>query len=348
VSDVSQRASSIIVACVQGECGATHRLCAGGPRSTSNTFVDDVISPESIPAGLFVRAIYEMIRSLPTDRSVPPNCIQVLVTIKKAVLSTTLLRCPEPQYGAFIDPRPTITEAWFHAMSTIAESKPLDESAHLLLVETFAAVVALLFYPSLTKDNDRVNDMGMSLDGPHSLALTSFLTTFFRCGLIQQGSNMAMDTLQPDLDSAGNVLSDRDFRGIALTVVSLFRACQGALPPWAIEAIPDIFSALYEALGENAETFGRAIEAAMAIRLSKSDSFLGVAAGQLLSGRYFEGMSTTAKESFVQEAKELARLGGAANWRRLKGLIKAICGGKKKDTHFKQKPSPYRWEFDRV
>ena len=75
--------------------------------------------------------------------------------------------------------------------------------------------------------------------------------------------------------------------------------------------------------------------------------FGGLISGQLLSGRYFESLTTQAKSVFVNEAKQLAATGGVANWRRLKGLIKQACGGKKKDTDFNQKPSPTRWEFDR-
>jgi hypothetical protein len=74
----------------------------------------------------------------------------------------------------------------------------------------------------------------------------------------------------------------------------------------------------------------------------------GLNPGELLSGRYFEGMSTQAKVMFVNEAKQLAGTGGGANWRRLKGLIKQACGGKKKDTDFNQKPSPTCWDFVRI
>jgi hypothetical protein len=47
-------------------------------------------------------------------------------------------------------------------------------------------------------------------------------------------------------------------------------------------------------------------------------------------------MSNIPKMSFVEEAKQLAKLDSASDWRRLGGLIESACGGKKKDAHFKQ------------
>jgi hypothetical protein len=313
-------------------------------------FVDGLVSPESIPAGLFVRALVEIMRSVNNARGVPRNCIQALHTIKDPVLSTLKLQCSEPKYASFVDPRPSVAEAWLHAIMGLAETKPTEELAQALLLETFAVFVSLLFYPSLGKaESNRWNDLGMSLDGPHSLALTCFLTLFFRCGLMLQAATMVLEPLMLEDDSVRGFYDDPQFQGIAVIAAALFRACQGALPPWAIESTPEIYSSLYDALGEDAETFGRMLQLSMELRLSHaSTGFAGVAPGQLLSGRFFESMSATSKDAFVAEAKQLAKAGGIASWRRLKGLIKAACGGKKKDTHFKQKPSPYKWEFDRV
>ena len=88
----------------------------------------------------------------------------------------------------------------------------------------------------------------------------------------------------------------------------------------------------------------------MDVRLSKdaAASFGGLMPGKLLSGRYFESLRSEAKDKFVQEAMALAGTDDVASWRRLKVLIKAACGGKKKDSGFQLKPSLTKWDFDRV
>ena len=59
-------------------------------------------------------------------------------------------------------------------------------------------------------------------------------------------------------------------------------------------------------------------------------------------------MNEKSKSTFVAQTVEIARADNIAAWRRLKGLIKQACGGKKKDTDFKQRPAVTKWEFDRI
>jgi hypothetical protein len=371
--DISERGAAIIVACTSAECEAIHRQCMCGPLSASNIFVDEVVSPESIPAGLMIRALVEIVTQtcchLNHDQSVRSlqNCIQALATLKEPVLVTISLKCPDPQCNteAFVDPRPTLAEAWFQAMSALAEIVTTQQTSERivmpsavenLLVDTCSIMVSLLFYPSLGKTiSERASDPGMSLDGPHSLAMMSFFGAYFRLqiGMLQKAGERLLGLVPTNLQAAQIFCTDRTFQGTAIIGASLFRACQGALPPWAIEAIPEVYSALFEfALGNDVDVFGLWIRLSMELRLQSSPqttpSLGSLSDGQLLSGRCFEGMSNQAKMNFVNEAKLLARAGGGADWRRLKGLIKQACGGKKKDTDFNQKPSPTRWDFERV
>ena len=173
---------------------------------------------------------------------------------------------------------------------------------------------------------------------------------------MQWASERLRATVPVNLASFGNTDTDSKFVGIAIVGAALFRSCQGALPPWAIESIPDVYCAFFEiGLGSDVEAFGRWMHLSMELRLHTGSTsteanivFHGLSSGQLLSGRYFESLSMQAKSLFVNEAKQLAAAGGGSNWRRLKGLIKQACGGKKKDTDFNQKPSPIRWDFDRA
>jgi len=85
------------------------------------------------------------------------------------------------------------------------------------------------------------------------------------------------------------------------------------------------------------------------VRLVENQTFGGVQASCLLSGRFFESMSDKARETFVSQAVIYAKSDTASSWRQLKSLIKKECGGKKKDTDFKQKPAFTKWDaLDRV
>lgn len=371
--DISERAAKIAVACVTAECEAINRQCLNGPSSTSLIFAEDVVSPESIPAGLMVKALADVV-TLSCDSSTQnysalpfDNCLRTLIMIKDPVLSTILLTCPDPQCksGTFTDPRPAVAEAWFQTMIALATHlataqfpiRTSDPSeAERLLMETFVAIISLLFYSSLGKTNsERAKDPGMSLDGPHGLAIMSFFVSYFRLQphMLQWAGERLNDVVPVNLTSMSRNDGDMKFLGIAIIGAALFRACQGALPPWAIESIPEVYCTFFECgLGSDVEAFSRWMHLSMELRLHLPTGtnlvFGGLSSGQLLSGRYFESLSTQAKSAFVSEAKQLAAAGGGANWRRLKGLIKQACGGKKKETDFNQKPSPTRWDFDRV
>jgi len=323
----------------------------------SSLFTDDVISPDpaqGVPAGLFIRCIAEILqcRSHPNGHKATssPNCIQALNASKTPVLTSITLPCSDPRDGAFIDPRPTVCEAWLQAMIELAESNSGDPTAEALLVETCATVVSLLFMPSMGRtQGERIHDACMSLDGPHSLALTTFLSTFFRLGAI------ALDAVGQMLVSSipiDHVLiqgtQDQNLLGVAVVGAALFRACQGALPPWAVESIPEVYSSFFEACGQDAEAFGLLMRLSMEVRLQPRTSYGGIGPARLLSGRFFENMAEQAKTAFIDETKELCKKGGMASWRRLKVLIKQACGGKKRDAEFNQKPAATRWEFDRV
>lgn len=355
ISDVSVQGAAILVACVSSECESIRHQCCAGPESISAIFVENVVSPDSVPAGLFVRAIADVLQSDNDARTnnhvvVRTNCVQALTALKGPILETISLPCPDPCNGAFVDPRPTLTEAWLQAMLALASAMSVCPSVEGLLTETCVIMVTLLFNPSMGKlINERMSDPGMSLDGPQSLALTAFFCAFFRlgAGALQSAGQRLIEIVPVDLEPMTG--HERSFQGIAVLGAALFRASAGALPPWAVESIPEVYSSLFDALGEDVEAFGRVMQLSMELRMSETESGLGgVAAGRHLSGRIFETISDKAKSAFIDEAKEISRMGGAASWRRLKGLIKQACGGKKKDTDFNQKPSPTRWEFERV
>ena len=315
-------------------------------------------SNEGIPAGLLVRCIAEVLQSarkIPSGRHVThtPVSIQALDAAKVAVLSAITLPCPAPRGGAFIDPRPTLCEAWLQAMIEVAELKSENPLAQSLLIETCVAMVSLLFVPSMGRSQiERLNDNCMSLDGPHSLALTTFLSSFFRLGHanLKAVGQCLLSSIPVDVPALQSICEDSSFHGVSVIGAALFRACQGALPPWAVESVPEVYSALFEACGNDVEGFGLLMRLSMEVRLSSFHNveYCGVGPGKLLSGRFFESLSNQARATFISHAMEICATGEMASWKKLKVLIKQVCGGKKRDTEFNQKPAITRWEFQRV
>ena len=255
--DISEKAAKIIIACVISECEAIQEQCMNGPTSTSIIFTGDVVSPESIPAGLMVMALADIIAL--TSSTILQNhntfpflsCLRTLTAIKDPVLSTLLSTCQDPQChsGAFIDPRPTVAEAWFQAMIALATYMLTNQSltrtnepsdAEILLMDTFLVAISLLFYSSLGKTTiERAKDPGMSLDGPHGLAIMNFFISYFRLQphMLRWAGERLRAIVPVNLASFGYTDTDSKFVGIAIVGAALFRSCQGALPPWAIDDI---------------------------------------------------------------------------------------------------------------
>jgi hypothetical protein len=371
--------------------------------ATSVIFHPDVMGCEEntgVPTGLLIKCVNDAIEVSASDRPPPmssslnngevqethsvgrqpkalscplSNCIETLYRCKGSILSIMLLDFPAPVHDDDVDPRCTLTEAWLTAVVNLVKVYKLrkgsndndDARAEEILVDSFVAGVVLIFYPTLSKT--RCNDRGMSLDGPHSLALLNFFTVFLELGptISSSGSNgggmgllervaVQLATRMPtvtDIETTG--ASTRI--GLALIGAAFFRAVQGSMPPWAVESIPSLYNALFVAIGSDSSTFGLVLRDAMEIRLANVQHqphlqhqqyfIVCVVPGQLFSGRFFENMATTAKAAFLQQAVELAHTG---NWRKLKQSVKAACGGKKKETDFQQKPAFTKWDFDRI
>lgn len=343
-----------MVAMVESECLAIRRQCDAGPASSSSLFNDDVVSADGFPAGVFVRAVGDVVHEQKSERApLEAMCtsVETLQAMSASVLASVCLRCPVS--SAFADPRPAMLEAWLSVMVELMDEATMLVSATVgeVLLETFGAVVNLLFFPQLGKTaQDRACEPGLSFDGPQSLAITDFLGSFFALGpsLLEKAALMTERSTVVDF---GNVrCDDRRLCGVAIIGAGLFRAVQGGLPPWAVESIPEIYSALYNAMGKDPIVFGHCLQLAIAARLSPNEvePLGGVAPGERLSGRIFDGFSTKAIETFLQQAVQICRKDDASSWRRLKVLIKTLCGGKKKDTDFGQKPPQTKWDFDRM
>jgi hypothetical protein len=368
--DLPSTAVDIMAAWITTECDAIMLQCNAGPASPSSIFTEELNSEYAVPAGAFVAVIRELLDKAfhkKTSFDSMSHCIRVMFQSRHAVLRAMTSECPDPVLkGSFYDPRPTLCEAWVLAMnqllrsavalggmeSTSVSSEAL-QALQQLLIDTCVSTIRLLLYSSLGKtEKERINDPGMSFDGPQSLVMMEFLQLYFSLGSSMLQA-VAKDLVKMIPIDHGSVepwsKSHQETAGISIIGAALFRAVQGGLPPWAVEFIPAVYSSLYQALDSSPHTFGLVFEMSMHVRLEENLTFGGVKAGRLLSGRYFETMSDKTKQKFVSEAVELAKPNTQAGWKRLKALIKQNCGGKKKDTDYKQKPSLTKWDnLDRV
>lgn len=342
VPDVPGKVGHMVVAWTRSECEAIRRQCAGGPTSSSEIFVGGIVGEDGVPAGLFIFSIHLMLR---TAKNPLYNCLNTLIECKESVLTAFVHPCPDP--AGFDDPRCTLAEAWFLAMSSVVclvtQHGLRDSRIDTMLVDTFCGIIQLIFYPSLGKTlEERRRDPGMTLDGAHTLAICDFLADFFLLGQ----SHLQAAAAKVAHVIPVNCTTDLPI-GLVIIAAALFRGIQGALPPWAVESVPQIYSALYGALGKDVSLFVRVLGAAMEVRLRGVAQYGGVSKGQILSGRYFEGVSGKFRESVASQVADVCRSDTAGSWKKMKQVIKSACGGKKKETDYKQKPAPTRWDVER-
>jgi hypothetical protein len=344
LDDMAHAAAELVVTSIRVECEAIMYQFQAGPASPSSIFCLNVISEDHVPAGVFVKGLGDILDHCQFGL----NCARAVYESTRYVLPTLLHECPQPSTrGGFEDPRPTLLEAWLIVMEKLAKwIKTAEPSAipgaRQVLVESCGACLSLLFYPSIKKPNEqRASGYGMSLDGPQSRAIMEFLDSFFQLGTdyFQEAAFTLSSRLQ----------LPKEDHNIGIIGSALFRGVQGALPPWAVEYLPGVYASLYHSLGKDPLIFGQFMLASINASLPNTcGQFGSVLPGKLLSGPYFEGMSERQKQAFVEQSMELARCDSVSGWKRMKGLVKQACGGKKKESDFQQKPSPTNWDFDRI
>ena len=231
------------------------------------------------------------------------QCVGILSEMSPFVLQAILHDCPEAD--SFEDPRPCLLEAWLLTLTC-----EMDKS--LLHLDTCGAICVLICGKSigLTRE-DRQLDRHMSFDGPQSLALMDYFLHISRLGILSE--------LGPHLEKALSVAD-----GVGLFSGVLFRCFQGALPPYIIERLSEFYQGLSESSLLSAAVFREFLHRGMTVEWhSKS------VAGTL--GRL---------PNFLDEATEAYE---RHDFRRVKTLVKQLCGGKKHGSDFGTKPTPTRW-----
>jgi hypothetical protein len=367
--DLPTSAVDLVLSGIKIECDAIVFQCRAGPKSSSLLFQEDLIAEDVVPPGNLIQALGEILENAASN-GIPvsslTNVIRVLFDSRGSVLHTIAEKCPNPtEKGSFCDPRPVVAETWFLTINKLLKAlisqrffelegrnSDISNALERLLIETLVAIIALLLYPSLGKtQTKRVNDAGMSFDGPQTLAMMEFLHLFFSLGFspLQAASKELLKTFPIDPATIQCFSTDQNAAGVSIIGAALFRAVAGGLPPWAVECIPSVYASFYQALNKDSATFCLIFKMSINVRLPVDQAFGGVHASSLLSGRFFETMGDKARHKFLTQAVEHAKRDSLSGWRHLKALIKQACGGKKKDTDFKQKPTFTKWDsLDRL
>jgi len=360
--------TSSIIALNCAECEAISLQCRAGPLSQSPVFNETIICEDVVAAGAFivvVRDTLENIRQEIENNSLSKeqadnaiySCISALIGSKDSVFSVLSSNSSEPQHGCHIDPRPTISEAWFLAMVSLLS---ICKHMHTLIAnktkeltyETLALCVHLLLIKPLHTEESTANQddiLGMSLDGPQSLAMIEFLNMALATGPDAFNSIYEQYKSQMTLDPTnfGQTINfNPRIMGGAIVTAALFRGTSGALPPWVIESLPNLYATLFTCCGD-IETFCSIIRGGACLRL-KETSFARIHAGKKLAGFYFDRLSEEGIDDFLIKTQAICLKNDNGKWRNFKVLLKAVCGGKKKASTFNLKPQPTDWECLRI
>ena len=349
--------SGVLTALIKAECEATAAQCGEGPESGSNLFIETIIGEEMIHAGAYVMLIGEYLKHLSSNKTmaledqveVCRRCIQVLENSAPAVASVLLHDSPEAT--THLDGRPTLCESWFLTMKTLASVCRHNEQIIYSLVanntqklfgESLSLAMLFIFMKDIGGKKRSAPDAqrGMSPDGPQTLAITDFISEATLLGpTILVGSISALSA-HIQLNCGNEV--PVEMLGAAAILASLLRAISGATPPWVVEDTPILFKSLYTSLGSNCDLFIQTL--GVATKLETLTDIGGLRAGEKLSGRYLEA-SDSHINSFLSKAKETCVMN---DWKKIKVVLKAVTGGKKKESGFNLKPHYSSWECERV
>ena len=335
-------------------------------QSHSPIFNDLCVGDDVVPAGAFIIVISEILNStssafqsgkISNDQvnSIFRECISTLIQSKNSVFGVICSEYPEPAHNTYVDPRPYLTEAWLLSINSmlslysdtdgvVLSDHKLD--VHQLVSETLAACVQIILMKRLEKEapipgQSITTPLGMSLDGPQSLALVDFVQEALTLGtgqevfislanLFQKSKLNYTSVLGVGIDTGADMnatLSDT-YVGGAILAAALFRGCSGALPPWAIESVPNVYASFFDACGGNVDTFCLVLKVGARLRLQPTlDAVIGcVHPNKKLAGYFFDQLHDKGEHTFLEKTHEVISRKDNGKWRYFKVLLKAVCG----------------------
>lgn len=252
------------------------------------------------------------------------------------------------------DPRPFIFEAWCICMRNLSALRTFELSAYSrelteeLFTQSICLGMHLILCSPLSKKKSSFHQRGgMSLDGPHILALLEFMEGTLDSKIL---ANVGM-TFAPRIKlSFGlniGMPTETECVGGALILASIFRMISGALPPYVVENVPGLFSSMFVACQSNTAAFCRVFQLALEATVVGGE-YSGISSNERIGGPFMENLTESSKSQLISQANAAASRNDVEGWRRMKVLVKQVCGGKKKATGFNLKPSFSTWDCDRL
>ena len=289
-----------------------------GPEAGSSFFNDCVIGEEMAHAGVYILLIRDCL-----DRIAKNNdqievgihecrkCISVLQNCAPLVMQ--LLMHLSPEAASHVDPRPTIAEAWYLTLlslvsicrnDSVLASCLLGVGVEKFIGESLSLAIALIFLKDLgtKKEPVRLIQIGLSLDGPHTLAIQSYISESVLLGPSILAETSILSIIQLNQSSFG----PPTVCGPAILIAALLRSISGALPPWTVEEAPVLFRSIFIATGNDIDGFVQILR--VSTKLTAAASFGGVRSGELLAGKYLDA-SDSHIESLLSQTKEVCNKG---------------------------------------
>ena len=334
------------------ECDSILHQIRSSDQSQSPIFNDMCVGDDVVPAGAFIIVISEILTStsktfksgkisIDQVHSVLSECISALIQSKNSVFGVICAEYSEPSHNTYTDPRPSLTEAWFLTINSLmllfhkTDDILLNHKSDVqqLISETLAACVQIILMKRLEKEaptpGKSVTPLGMSLDGPQSLALVEFIELALGTGqdIFTSLANLFRESKLHYACIGSDVTLSETLVGGAILAATLFRGCSGALPPWAIESVPHVYASLCDACG-NVDTFCLVLKAGARLRLQPTpDAVMGcVHPNKKLAGYFFDQLNDKGETAFLEKAHEVSSRKDNGKWRYFKVLLKAVCG----------------------
>jgi hypothetical protein len=324
-------------ALINAECNAIIQYCAQNSNISSSIFNEFVVGDEVLPAGIFINSVREVLvkaRSANLDQAQSQNtimsCLNILLNTKDSIFSA-LGTYSTIELNTWEDPRPTVLEAWLLTLNELMQSsyEAGYHDNHLLkqaVFETISLCTQIIMSKRVEKERLLPGHVeSLSLDGPQTLAMVEFYeksVQLFGSQLFSEIATLLSEQMQ--LEPLSNGANDSSLIGGGIITASIYRCSSGAVPPWAIEYVPDILKSLFHACGDK-DTFLAILFTGAELKVKKSSQF-GVILGSKLAGHYYDTLKPKAKDEFTSKAKEICASNDNTKWRKLKVLVKSVCG----------------------
>jgi len=349
--------SGVLTALIKAECEAAAAQCGQGPHSGSTLFIENIVGEEMIHSGAYIMLIGEYLKHLSSSKHMTVEdqvelCRRCVQTLRhSAPVVASILLHDSPEAINHVDPRPTLAEAWFLTMKTLASvcrhneqinSSLVADNVQILFGESVSLAMLFIFMKDIGGKKRPAPDMqrGMSPDGPQTLAISDFISESMLLGPSILTASFSAISAHIQLNY-GNTFPV-EVLGAAVISASLLRAISGATPPWVVEDTPILFQSIYSSLGSNLDLFIHTL--GVSTKHETLTDFGALRAGEKLCGRYLDA-SDSHIISFLTKARECA---AKNDWKKMKVVLKSATGGKKKESGFNLKPHYSSWECERV